>query len=152
MRHHLAKVYTCLTVTTLFAAAGAIVHLTQLWEAGIISAIGSIILVLGISMSTDTGKNFFYRFCMLIGFGFLSGHSLGPLLNHVIVVDPQLVVNAMIGTSIIFVCFSCSALLARRGKFLFLGGVLMSILSTVTLFSLANLFLRSQAIYQVRHH
>lgn len=113
------------------------------------SAIGSLILVLMLSMTVDNSKNFYTRLAMLLGFGFLSGHSLGPLLDHVIAVQPQIVVTALIGTSVVFVSFSCAALLAERGKFLFLGGLLMSILSTVSLFSLANLFMQSQIIYQV---
>lgn len=113
------------------------------------SALGSLGLVLMLSMTVDNSKNFYTRLAMLLGFGFLSGHSLGPLLDHVIAVQPQIVVTALIGTSVVFVSFSCAALLAERGKFLFLGGLLMSILSTVSLFSLANLFLQSQMIYQV---
>lgn len=149
MRYHLAKVYACLTATTATAAVGSVVHLSGLWEAGLLSAIGSIVLVLMLTMSADNSKNFYTRLGMLLGFGLLSGHSLGPLLDHVIAVQPQIVVTSLIGTCVVFVSFSCAALLAERGKFLYLGGLLMSILSTMTLFSLANLFMQSQVIYQV---
>lgn len=52
------------------------------------------------------------------------------------------------GTTVIFVSFSISALLAERGRWLYLGGTLMSMLSIMTLFSFANLFLRSHILYQ----
>lgn len=52
------------------------------------------------------------------------------------------------GTTVIFVSFSISALLAARGRWLYLGGTLMSMLNIMILFSLANLFLRSYLIYQ----
>jgi len=148
VRYHLVKVYACLTATTLCAAVGAFVHLFGIWEAGLLSALGSLGLVLLLSTTVDNSKNFYTRLAMLLGFGMLSGHSLGPLLDHVIAVNPQIVMTALVGTSVVFITLSCAALLAERGKFLFLGGMLMSILSTVTLVSLANLFLQSQAIYQ----
>jgi len=148
VRYHLVKVYSCLTATTLCAALGAFVHLFGIWEAGLLSALGSLGLVLLLSTTVDNSKNFYTRLGMLLGFGLLSGHSLGPLLDHVIAVNPQIVLTALVGTSVVFISFSCAALLAERGKFLFLGGILMSVLSTVTLVSLANLFLQSYAIYQ----
>jgi len=148
VRYHLVKVYSCLTATTLCAAVGAFVHLFGIWEAGLLSALGSLVLVLLLSTTVDNSKNFYTRLGMLLGFGMLSGHSLGPLLDHVIAVNPQIVMTALVGTSVVFITLSCAALLAERGKFLFLGGMLMSVLSTVTLVSLANLFLQSQAIYQ----
>lgn len=148
VRYHLVKVYSCLTATTLCAAIGAFVHLFGIWEAGLLSALGSLVLVLLLSTTVDNSKNFYTRLGMLLGFGMLSGHSLGPLLNHVIAVNPQIVITALVGTSVVFITLSCAALLAERGRFLFLGGMLMSVLSTVTLVSLVNLFLQSQAIYQ----
>lgn len=148
VRYHLVKVYSCLTATTLCAAVGAFVHLFGIWEAGLLSALGSLGLVLLLSTTVDNAKNFYTRLAMLLGFGMLSGHSLGPLLDHVIAVNPQIVMTALVGTSVVFISLSGAALLADRGKFLFLGGMLMSVLSTVTLVSLANLFIQSQAIYQ----
>jgi len=52
------------------------------------------------------------------------------------------------GTTVVFVSFSISALLAERGRWLYLGGTLMSMLNIMILFSFANLFLRSTFIYQ----
>lgn len=114
-----------------------------------LSAIGSIILVVSLSMMNDDPKNFYTRLSMLFGFGFLTGNSIGPLLDRVIALNPQIVVTAFMATSVVFIALSCSALLARRGSFLMLGGILMSFLSTFALVSLANLFLQSQLIYQV---
>lgn len=138
-----------LTATTLCAAVGAIVHLFGIFEAGLLSAFGSIGLVLYLSFAADDPKTFYTRLAMLMGFGFLTGNSIGPLLDLVISVEPQVVVTALIGTAVVFVSLSCSALLAERGSFLFLGGIFMSIFSTMALFGLANIFIQSQMIYQV---
>lgn len=57
--------------------------------------------------------------------------------------------NKITGTTVVFVSFSISALLAERGRWLYLGGTLMSMLNIMILFSFANLFLRSTFIYQM---
>lgn len=149
VRHHLVRVYACLTATTLCAAVGAIVHLFGIFEAGLLSAFGSIGLVLYLTFAADDPKTFYTRLGMLLGFGFLTGNSIGPLLDLVISVEPSIIVTALVGTAVVFISLSCSALLAERGSFLFLGGIFMSIFSTMALFGLANIFIQSQMIYQV---
>lgn len=150
MSSHLANVYSCLAATTACAAIGAYVHVQGIYTAGLLSAIGTLVLVLYITYSTNDIKNFYMRLSALLGFGFLSGHSLGPLLSHVIAVNPQVIVTATVSTSVVFVSFSVAAIMARRGSFLFLGALLMSVLTTVTLFSLANILIQSYIVYQVR--
>lgn len=73
---------------------------------------------------------------------------MGPLLNMAIAVNPQIIVTALVATALVFVSFTTSALVAKRGDFLFLGAILMSALSYMSLFSIANIFFRSQIIYQ----
>lgn len=53
-------------------------------------------------------------------------------------------------TSLIFVSFSISSLLADRGSWLYLGGPLISLLNLTVLFSFVNLFLRVAILYQIR--
>lgn len=62
--------------------------------------------------------------------------------------DFTILCKMIIGTTVVFVSFSISALLAERGRWLYLGGTLMSMLNIMILFSFANLFLRSTFIYQ----
>uniref|UniRef100_U5EYS3 Putative bax-mediated apoptosis inhibitor tegt/bi-1 n=1 Tax=Corethrella appendiculata TaxID=1370023 RepID=U5EYS3_9DIPT len=149
LRYHLSKVYACLTATTFAATLGSLIHLRGIWEAGFLSAIISLVLVLALTFTPDNGKNFPMRFGMLMGFGAFTGHSLGLLLEQVIFINPQILVTALIGTTAIFVCFSASALLAKRGSFLFLGGFLFSILSTMAIISLGNLLFRSYIVHEI---
>lgn len=81
-------------------------------------------------------------------FGAFTGNSLGPLLNMAATINPQIIVSALVGTSVVFVSFTGAALVAKRGQYLFLGGILMSVMSYMMLFSLANIFMRSNMIYQ----
>lgn len=81
-------------------------------------------------------------------FLFSGGVGLGPLLEHVAYIDPAIIVTALVGTSLVFVSFSICALLSERGKWLYLGGTLMTLLTTIMLLSFANIFFGSKLIYQ----
>ncbi|KAF7378827.1 hypothetical protein HZH66_015061 [Vespula vulgaris] len=95
VRKHLKNVYGCLSLSTISAAVGAYVHMyTQLLQANLLTT---------------------------FGFAFFSGLGLGPLLEIVINIDPSIVVTALVGTTLLFVSFSISALLAERGRWLYLG-------------------------------
>lgn len=74
---------------------------------------------------------------------------MGPLLDMAVVINPQIIVTALIGTSVIFASFSIAALTAERGHWLYLGGSLMTLLSTMLMLSLANLLFGSKLIFQV---
>ena len=54
-------------------------------------------------------------------------------------------------TGMIFACFSGAALFAPDGQYLYLGGTLLSGLSTMFWLGLLNLFFQSQLIFQVCH-
>ncbi|XP_011700230.1 PREDICTED: bax inhibitor 1 [Wasmannia auropunctata] len=149
VRQHLKNVYCCLSLSTVSAAVGAYVHMyTQFLQANLLTTLGTLGLLIALMTTPDNGKNQNLRLGYLLGFAFLSGLGLGPLLELVVSIDPSIVVTALVGTTVIFVSFSISALLAARGRWLYLGGTLMSMLNVMILFSLANLFLRSTLIYQ----
>jgi len=149
VRQHLKNVYGCLSMSTVSAAAGAYVHMyTQFLQASLLTTLGTLGLLIALMTTPDNGKNQKLRLSYLLGFAFLSGLGLGPLLEMVVSIDPSIVVTALIGTTVVFVSFSISALLAARGRWLYLGGTLMSMLNIMILFSFANLFLRSALIFQ----
>lgn len=149
VRYHLSKVYACLTATCAAATVGSLIHLQGIWEAGLLSALISLGLVLGLVFTPDNGKNFNLRLGLLLGFGAFSGHSLGLLLEQVIFINPAIVVTALVGTTTIFTCLSAAAVLAKRGSYLFLGGILMSTLSAMALISLGNLLFRSYFVQEL---
>ncbi|XP_064210741.1 bax inhibitor 1 isoform X1 [Tribolium castaneum] len=152
VRQHLKNVYACLAMSTMAAAIGASIHLfTNIIQAGFLSGIGALIFF-GLLMATpdDNGKGLKMRIGYLLGFTTLTGVGMGPLLEHVIAVDPSIIVTALIGTAVVFVSFSVCSLLAERGKWLYLGGTLMSLLSTLMILSLANLFFGSSMLFQIQ--
>ena len=63
---------------------------------------------------------------MLLGFAFLTGLGMGPLLDMAIMINPSLLPSAFMLTSIVFAGFTGAALFAPDGKYLYLGGSLLS--------------------------
>ncbi|CAG9817101.1 unnamed protein product [Phaedon cochleariae] len=152
VRQHLKNVYACLAMSTMAAAIGASVHLfTNILQAGFLSGIGALVcFFLLMSTPDNNGKEMTKRVGYLLGFSFLTGVGMGPLLEHVILVNPSIIVTAFFGTSAVFVCFSVCAMLSERGKWLYLGGTLMTMLSALMVLSLANLFFGAVWIYQTQ--
>jgi len=137
-------VYACIASASLVAAVGAYVHCSGIWEGGILSALGSIILITMLAFSRNPeGKDDATRFMYLNGLALCTGMSTGPLIDTVWDLDPSIVVSALLYTCVVFTCFTLSALIAPDGKYLALGGPLLSILSTMLLASIINIFVRS---------
>lgn len=149
VRYHLSKVYACLTATCVAATIGSLIHLQGIWEAGMFSALVPLGLVLGLVFTPDNGKNFNTRLGMLLALGAFTGHSMGIMLELVMFINPAIIVTALVGTTTIFTCLSVSAVLAKRGSYLFLGGILFSTLSAMALISLGNLLFRSYFVQEI---
>lgn len=134
------------------AAIGASIHLfTNILQAGFLSAAGAFLCFIMLMMTPDdNGKGLKLRIGYLLGFTSLTGVGLGPLLEHVIRVDPSIIVTALIATSAVFVCFSICAMLSERGKWLYIGGTLMSLLTFLMILSVANIFFGARWIYQTQ--
>lgn len=136
-------------MSTISAGVGAYIHIyTELLSAGLLTVIGSMGLLIALMATPDNGKNRKLRLGYLLGFAFFTGMGMGPLLDTVIQIDPSIIVTALVGTAVIFVSFSLSAMLAERGRWLYLGGTLMTLLSALLLLSLANLLFGSYLIFQ----
>jgi len=149
VRQHLRNVYACLTMSTVAAAAGAYVHMfTQWMSGGLLTLLGSTALLIVLMATPDNGKNRQLRLSYLLGFAFLSGMGMGPLLDMVVRVNPSIIVTALLGTSVVFVSFSMCSMLAERGAWLYMGSTLMSLLSSMLAMAMLNIFFRSYLLYQ----
>uniref|UniRef100_A0A095AH16 Bax inhibitor 1 n=1 Tax=Schistosoma haematobium TaxID=6185 RepID=A0A095AH16_SCHHA len=78
---------------------------------------------------------------------FSAGIGFGPLLQALSVISPDTIPTALLGTALIFVSFTLTALFTRKRYYIYLGAGLMSAISLLTTFSFMNLFIRSPAIY-----
>ncbi|KAL1494321.1 hypothetical protein ABEB36_009936 [Hypothenemus hampei] len=152
VKQHLKNVYACLAMSTLAAGVGASIHLfTNILQAGFLSAIGAIIFfLLLISTPDDNGKGMTKRVGYLLGFSTLTGVGMGPLLEHVIMVDPSIIITAFVATSVVFVSFTICSIFSERGKWLYMGGILFTMLNTLMLLSLANIFFGSSLLWNAQ--
>jgi FtsH-binding integral membrane protein len=149
-KKHLKNVYASLAISTLAAAAGAAVHLyTAFLKGGLLASLGSIGFLLALGLTSNEPKNQLNRLGYLVGFALCTGLGLGPLLEHVIAIDPRIISTAFFATTLIFVCFSLAALWAEERSYLYLGGTLGSALSLMCVMGLVNLFFRSSMMYQL---
>jgi FtsH-binding integral membrane protein len=110
--------------------------------------IGFLLALLG--TPDENGKNRNKRLGFLMAFSFCTGLGLGPLLDIVNLVNSSIIGTAFFGTSLIFGCFSLSALLAPRGRWIYLGGPLLSLLSMMSFMAITNIFFRSQMMFQAQ--
>jgi len=149
VQHHLVRVYGMLAAGLVSACAGVALH-TKFHVGGLLSAFAMIGLVMWLSFTPNTPENTSKRFAMFAGLTFLKGASIGPLVALVARVDPSIIVTAFLGTVAIFTSFSAAAYYAQRRSYLFLGGILGSALSCLTLVSLANLFFWSDALFSIQ--
>lgn len=146
---HLKNVYSSLALCMLVAAAGAYVHVvTRLLQGGLLTMLGSLGMMAWLAMTPHSPQTEKKRLGILAGFAFFTGVGLGPTMDYVIRINPSIIVTAFLGSSVIFVCFSLSALYAQRRSYLFLGGTLMSGLSILLLVSFLNMFLGSAMLFK----
>jgi len=147
LRSHLVNVYSALCVALLAATAGVIAHM-RFNLGGFLSTIATFGMIFYLIQDHDKG-NFSRRLAILASIGFFQGCSIGPLLTLAIDVNPTIILSAFLGTAVIFVCFTLSALKAERHQYLALGGLLSSGVSFLFLIALVNLFFRSELMFSV---
>jgi len=143
----LAKVYSTLGMTLGAAAAGAIAHL-YLNLGGILSSIAMIGIMIYLALDANKTE-YTRRTAVLMCFGLFQGMSLGPLMNHTLHVDPSIIVTAFLATATIFACFTMAAVLSKRRQYLYLGGILSSILSALFLLSVLSMFISNPFVRSV---
>uniref|UniRef100_T1JK17 Bax inhibitor 1 n=1 Tax=Strigamia maritima TaxID=126957 RepID=T1JK17_STRMM len=150
IRLHLQNVYASLALSLLAAAAGGYVHVfTTILSGSFLMGLVSIGLLVALTATADNGKNQRLRLFYLIAFAFVSGLNLGPILEYAIRLDPSIISTAMIGTAVIFLCFTFSALFSNQRQYLYLTGILLSGLSIVSILGFFNLFFGSKLLFEV---
>lgn len=134
---HLAQVYVTLALALCLSAAGVYASvLTGFGQGlGMLSFLISVPWMLSTPPRPDTlGKR-----RTLFGAAALSqGLLLAPLVRASLALHPGVLFTAFAGTAGVFACFSAAALLSPRRQYLFLGGLLSSVLSTFLLLRLAT--------------
>ena len=107
-----------------------------------IVAIAMLWFVLPRTANSSTGIPVIFAITGLLGFG------LGPVLNHYLAVNSDIVMTALGGTGVIFLALSGYALTTRK-DFTFMGGFLMVGMFVVLGAALLNIFFQIPALFLV---
>ena len=120
---YIRKVYQHLTILGVMACLGCAVQL----KVGIFMFWPMLLGSLGALYFVYTAQSYPVRMGMFLTFGFLGGWSVGPIIS-IYRIPPHLVLTAFALTTLIFVCFTASAMYSKRGEWLHIGGILSSCL------------------------
>lgn len=121
---HLRNVYTCLLLSTLCATLGACLPMLGWFNYPLLAVFGSIITTIWLGMTDLNARTQIKCFALLAATAFFTGIYLSPLINLAINVDPQIVMTAFLLTTLIFLCFTISALMTSKRTYLYLGGTI----------------------------
>ena len=87
-----------------------------------LALLGSIITTVWLFATDLNAQTQMKCFGLMSATALFTGIYLSPLINLAINVDPQIVMTAFLLTTVIFVCFTLSALLTKQRTYLYLGG------------------------------
>ncbi len=142
----LKNTYMLLAMTLAFSAVCAAVGMAfgigRFASLGL--SIGSLVLLFVTLRKADTSAGLFWVFA----FTGMQGASLGYILNHYVGManGPQLIMQALGLTSVIFVALSMYALTTKK-DFSFMGGFLFAGLIVVMVAGLINIFVGSSVVF-----
>lgn len=138
VQSHLRLVYSALAACFLCAVGGVwlgiIFHVPPF-----LSVILSLPLLCYIHADQDK-ENITKRMGMLCLFGALQGMCIGPLIKLAVIIDPTIIITALLCTVVIFVSFTLAAVVATRRSYLYLGGFLSSALCMLCIMSFVGMF------------
>lgn len=149
VQKHLANVYTCLLISAASAAAGVYLSMTGWLNFPILAFFGSLITSIWLGLTELNAATQRTCFALLSVNALFIGIYISPLISLAVQIDPQIVMTAVMAASLIFACFSLSALYAKRRTYLYLGGLLGAGVSFMIMLSFMNIFLRSQLIFNI---
>ena len=141
----LRNTYTMLALTMIPTIIGAFVGLSVSFSFMALHPIMAPLLMFGVMMgmlfAVSALRNSVWGIVMLLGFTFVAGVFLGPILQHALHLrnGAQLIGMAAGGTGLIFFSLATLATVTRKdfsfmGKFLFIGVILLIVASLANIF------------------
>ncbi|CAH0486742.1 unnamed protein product [Peronospora farinosa] len=149
VQQHLVRVYATLAscvLSAMLSSACMVLYGPERWSlmgSSLVSILGSIWLC------KEPEQNYNKRFCILMTISAAMGLSVSTLVAVAIRVDPSILVSALLITTLVFMCFTGSALIATRRSYLYLGGILSSALSLMVLTSVLSIFSHSSYLFNL---
>merc|ERR1712178_169015 len=67
---------------------------------------------------------------------FCLGFLVGPAMHQIVELDPSIIMNAVFITGVMFASFTAVSLYSKRRSYLFLGGIISSLISAMFMYRL----------------
>ena len=142
VRKQLRGVYMLLAASVLCATFGSAVSVFYNLQPSILYSLVSIGLIIYVNFTSSMAG--------LLALGLSFGFQLGPLISLIITdIDPWIPLYALVGTTLIFSCFSVAAHFSKRRSMLFIGATLSSFLSLTVWTLFFSLIFGTFALYEV---
>jgi FtsH-binding integral membrane protein len=133
---HLTKVYGTIMLSCLFSAIGAFLNHSFMIN-GFLLHIASIILsIFLVCQIQNRNKSESERVAYLVALAFQLGFLIGPVINMLLEFEPELLIQAVFLTATAFSSFSLISLCSKRRSFLFLGGLIMTLIQGMAMYRL----------------
>lgn len=135
-RAHLTRVYTCLLTATGTCALGMYTNATLMLGGFIFMILFMIAFAYGIYQirSPHNSENTQIGWLLLIAFSL--GFITGPGIHHIAAIQPELVTQAALYTTGAFGSFSAVSLFSQRRSFIFLGGIIVTMMQAMAMYHL----------------
>jgi hypothetical protein len=78
------------------------------------------------------------RLGYLWALSFAMGYLVGPAIHLIAEIDQSILINAVIYTVIMFGSFTAISLFSKRRSYLFLGGIISSLISAIFWYNLSS--------------
>lgn len=142
MNQTLVNTYRLLSATLLFSGVMAYVSMAMGFpHLGLFTLVGYFGLLFVVTKLQNSSYGILAVFALT---GFM-GLTLGPILNYYLATNPAIVVQALVGTAVIFGSLSFYAIVSKK-DFSFMGGMLMVGIITAFIAMIANIFLEIPAL------
>ena len=128
---HLRDVYGNLSVCTAICALAMYMNAFTIlsgWIWSFVTLLGMGYMMYKITNVNDTTQN---RIGYLWALSFCMGFLVGPAMHKIAEFNPMILVQAASYTAIVFGSFTAMALFSKRRSYLFLGGIISSIMSAM---------------------
>ena len=126
---HLRNVYGNLMVCTLICSLGMYLNAYTVFSGFISQFIFMIGMAYGMYKVTNIYEPEQTRMGYLWAVAFSMGFLVGPVMHHLAEFEPMILIQAVSYTSIIFGSFTAIAVFSKRRSYIFLGGIISSIIS-----------------------
>lgn len=145
---HVFRVYSNLAAMIVVSAVGCYLDLSGFVQGGFLTMLTGMACLFAFAFQDEIANPMRAK-ALLMGFAFSKGLSIGPLVDLVFDVNPEILFAALGSTALIFASFSLAVLYSPQRQTFYAAGLLSSCMSMLFWLSMLNMFFRTEALFSV---